>query len=369
MTGRDRRRRRRRRARRARQHGLARNRFRHRGAAQALASVARARRRRSSRASAARSIRSPFAPAVVLPRPEPGACVLPRRARASTIPGIKVTGQSRAELSAGRRSAASSSACSARSASRSSARSGTRTRRAGEIVGQSGVEATYDSLLNAGLRAGARARRLARAASPARCACRAASAADAAADDRRAPPAGGREGRAGRDRARRTRNGHATPTGGSAVVIDPRTGAIYALASYADFNQVRAANDPAYLARLLHANPSNPLFNRAIAGPLSDGLDVQADRRRGGARAGIISPYTPLLCTRLVRPRRHRLPQRRGGRVLDDDAADRARRVVRHVVLPARRPDLRPEPARRTGRSIQQWARQARARQPHRTST
>ncbi len=44
-------------------------------------------------------------------------------------------------------------------------------------------------------------------------------------------------------------NGH-SPTGASAVAIDPWTGAIKAIVSYPTFNQKRAADKPNYYAQL-----------------------------------------------------------------------------------------------------------------------
>ena len=59
-------------------------------------------------------------------------------------------------------------------------------------------------------------------------------------------------------------NGHSDAQAGAAVVMNPYTGAIYALSSYPTFNQVAAARNPKYLASLYAAKGVNPpLLNQA----------------------------------------------------------------------------------------------------------
>ena len=100
------------------------------------------------------------------------------------------------------------------------------------------------------------------------------------------------------------------PTGGSAVAINPYTGAIYALASVPTFNQVQAANDPAYLASLLR--PTSPTLNRAISGVYPTGSTFKPIIAEAALSAGIITLTTHAALQRLVQPRQLRLPQRRG---------------------------------------------------------
>jgi penicillin-binding protein 2 len=86
------------------------------------------------------------------------------------------------------------------------------------------------------------------------------------------------------------------PTGGSAVVMNPHTGAIYALASVPTFNQVQAAKNPGYLVRLYH-NPQAPTLDRAIAGVYPTGSTFKPIIAEAALSAGIITPYTPQLCS------------------------------------------------------------------------
>ena len=87
-----------------------------------------------------------------------------------------------------------------------------------------------------------------------------------------------------------------TPTGGSAVVINPWTGGIYALASVPTYNQVAAANDPGYRTastRQIRSRCSSTVRRRG----LPHRLHLQADHRRGRLSRGLITPTTPLLCS------------------------------------------------------------------------
>lgn len=93
-------------------------------------------------------------------------------------------------------------------------------------------------------------------------------------------------------------NGHSDSGGGAAVVMNARTGAIYALASYPHFNQVAAAKDPRYLARLLSPkNAERPLVNRATQGLYPTGSSFKPIVAEAGLAAGLITPSTPLACT------------------------------------------------------------------------
>ena len=86
------------------------------------------------------------------------------------------------------------------------------------------------------------------------------------------------------------------PTGGSAVVMNPWTGAVYALASEPTYNQVAAANNSNYNARL-YTDPRHLLTNRAIAGVYPTGSTFKPIIAEAALSAGIITPYTSLLCS------------------------------------------------------------------------
>jgi penicillin-binding protein 2 len=87
------------------------------------------------------------------------------------------------------------------------------------------------------------------------------------------------------------------PTGGSAVAIDPWTGAIKAIASYPTYSQKLAATSRGYLARLSRDTTGTPLINRAIAGAYPTGSTFKPIIAEAALSAGIITPYTPLLCS------------------------------------------------------------------------
>ncbi len=94
------------------------------------------------------------------------------------------------------------------------------------------------------------------------------------------------------------RAGHLDARAGAAVVMNPWTGAVYALASYPDYNQGLAARDPGYLTRLLHSNPRNtPLIDRATQGVYPTGSTFKPITALAALSAGLITPYTPLLCS------------------------------------------------------------------------
>ena len=237
-------------------------------------------------------VRSPFAPAVVVPHPSSGLQFYLDE-RPTGYPGVKVTAipsrsypqgnfgseflgllgeVSQPELGTTRYAHA----------------------KAGEVVGQSGVEATYDSLLNPGfVSAHVRVDSLGRIAGPLEVprgkqlpslkltidARLQRAAQNAVADGIRLALGIGNH-----------------PTGGSAVVMNPYTGAIYALASVPTYNQVAAANDPSYNAKL-YTDPRQLLTNRAIAGVYPTGSTFKPIIAEAALSAGIITPDTSLLCS------------------------------------------------------------------------
>jgi penicillin-binding protein 2 len=237
-------------------------------------------------------VRSPFAPAVVLPHPSAGLAYYLDE-RPASYPGIKVwaipsrmypqgnfgseflglLGEiSPPELGTKRYAHAT----------------------AGEIVGQSGVEAVYDSLLNPGfVPAHVRVDSLGRIAGP------------LVVPKGKALPTLKLTIDARLQRAAQAAVAHGIqlsqglgyePTGGSAVVINPWTGGIYALASVPTYNQVAAANNPSYDAKL-YTNPEKLLVDRAIAGVYPTGSTFKPIIAEAALSAGIITPSTSMLCT------------------------------------------------------------------------
>jgi penicillin-binding protein 2 len=170
--------------------------------------------------------------------------------------------------------------------------------RPGMIVGQSGVEATYDSLLNGGLE-------------KARVVVDAQGRAIGPAHVVRVPrPARGLEltidlrlqrvaEKAIQDGiALAHGNGHYDAHAGAAVVMNPRTGAVYALASYPRFDQAKAATDPEYLRALLNPNdPRHLLVNRATQGQYPTGSTFKPIVAEAGLASGLLGPYSTLPCT------------------------------------------------------------------------
>jgi len=165
----------------------------------------------------------------------------------------------------------------------------------GEVVGQSGVEAAYDSLLNAGfVQAKVPVDSMGQIAGK------------LVVPKQKQPPtlqlsintrlqkAAESAVAYGMEQARLL--GH-NPTGGSAVAIDPWTGAIKALVSYPTFNQKTAAVNPNYLARLYKEKVTTPTLNRAIAGVYPTGSTFKPIISEAALSGGVITPYTPMLCS------------------------------------------------------------------------
>jgi penicillin-binding protein 2 len=170
--------------------------------------------------------------------------------------------------------------------------------RMGSIVGQSGAEATYDRLLNGGLeKARVVVDAQGRPIGPARVV-------------RVPPPASGLQltvdlrlqraaERAVLDGISLARaNGHYDARAGSAVVLNPRDGSIFAIASYPRFDQARAATNPEYLRELLSPNdPRHLLLNRATQGVYPTGSTFKPIVAEAALASGLISPYSTLPCT------------------------------------------------------------------------
>jgi penicillin-binding protein 2 len=168
--------------------------------------------------------------------------------------------------------------------------------RPGQIVGQSGVEGSYDSVLDRGL-ASARVQVDARGnvvgplrALPVR---RPIQGLQLTIDTRlqRAAERAIRDGIAFAHRA-----GHPDAHAGAAVVMNPWNGSIYALASYPTFNQRRAATDPGY-ARSLFRDQSTPLLDRGTQGLYPTGSTFKPVVAEAALATGLISSWSTLPCT------------------------------------------------------------------------
>jgi hypothetical protein len=93
-------------------------------------------------------------------------------------------------------------------------------------------------------------------------------------------------------------NGHSDANAAAAVVMNPWTGAVYALASSPTYNQVAAAHDPAYLASLYRDPPTNPrLLDQATQGQYPTGSTFKPIVAEAAMSEGLITPYTPQLCS------------------------------------------------------------------------
>ena len=167
--------------------------------------------------------------------------------------------------------------------------------KAGEVVGQSGVEAAYDHILNKGfVQARVPVDSMGRIAGALRVPRQKQPPTLQLSIDTRLQKAAQNALAYGMEQARLT--GH-RPTGASAVAIDPWTGAIKALVSYPTFDQRRAADNPRYYSHVLNENSTTPGLNRAIAGVYPTGSTFKPIISEAALSAGIITPYTPQACT------------------------------------------------------------------------
>src|SRR5262249_50653517 len=168
--------------------------------------------------------------------------------------------------------------------------------RPGQIVGQSGIEASYDRVLDRGLareRVPVDAR--GRIVGPARAVpiARKAQTLQLTIDDRLQRVAE----RAIRDGiALAHRNGHLDANGGAAVVMNPWDGSIYALASHPTFDQARPARAPSYFESLFHTS-TTPLLNRATQGLYPTGSTFKPIVAEAALATGLITPWSIIPCT------------------------------------------------------------------------
>ena len=166
----------------------------------------------------------------------------------------------------------------------------------GQVVGQSGVEATYDRTLDRGL-AGARVPvdaqgKIVGALRP--IPLRTREHGLQLTIDTRLQLAAERAIRDGIAYAHRA--GHSDANAGAAVVMNPANGEIYALASYPGFDQSRAALDPHYFAALFR-NRSTPMLDRATQGLYPTGSTFKPIVAEAALATGLITPWSIIPCT------------------------------------------------------------------------
>jgi penicillin-binding protein 2 len=167
--------------------------------------------------------------------------------------------------------------------------------KAGEIVGQSGIEAAYDHILNKGfVQARVPVDSMGRIAGAIRVPRQKQPPTLQLSIDTRLQKAAQDALAYGMEQARLT--GH-RPTGASAVAIDPRTGAIKAIVSYPTFDQKRAADNPRYYSHVLNDEIGHSGLNRAIAGVYPTGSTFKPIISEAALSAGIITPFTSQLCS------------------------------------------------------------------------
>jgi len=168
--------------------------------------------------------------------------------------------------------------------------------RAGQVVGQSGVEAAYEHVLDRGLTSGripvdARGNIV----GPLRAIpLRASTQSLQLTIDARLQRVAERAIRDGIALAHRA--GHGDADAGAAVVMNPWDGSIYALASYPTFDESRAAHDPRYFSSLFR-EPATPLLNRATQGLYPTGSTFKPIVAEAALATGLITPYSSIPCT------------------------------------------------------------------------
>lgn len=170
--------------------------------------------------------------------------------------------------------------------------------RPGELVGQSGIEAAYDQVLNGGFELGT--------------VHVDALGVQVGAIEPTPPDSSGPETlqltidtRLQRAAEQALRDGisqaHAAgyrdADGGAAIVMNPQTGAIEALASSPELDQSAAAGDPAYLESLLNSDGAlSPLYNQATQGLFPLGSTFKPVVAEAALSAGLITGTSTLPC-------------------------------------------------------------------------
>jgi penicillin-binding protein 2 len=238
-------------------------------------------------------LHAPFAPAVVIAHPT-AALAAYLQERPGEFPGFKVEGESARNYPQGGFGSEFLGLLGQISKGELKSHAYTAAK-PGEVVGQSGVEAAYDHVLNAGfVQAKIPVDSLGRIAGPLRVPLQKQPPTLQLSIDSRLQKAAQSALLYGMEQSRL--NGH-SPTGASAVAIDPWTGAIKAIVSYPTFDQKRAAEKPNYYAQLSKETHATPLLNRAISGAYPTGSTFKPIIAEAALSGGIITPGTPLSCT------------------------------------------------------------------------
>jgi penicillin-binding protein 2 len=240
-------------------------------------------------------IRSPFAPAVVLPRPDDALAYFLDE-RASEYPGFKVTGQPSRSYPQGALGSEFLGMLGEVSQRQLDSPAYAHAR-PGVIVGTSGIEATYDKLLNPGfLRSRLRVDSMGRIAGQLETKLVHALPKLQLTIDARIQRAAERAVRDSIALARKS--GHSDAEAGAAIVMNPWTGGIYALVSVPGYNQVAAANDPTYKNALYAYRGKNPpLLNQATQGLYPTGSTFKPIVAEAALQLGLITPATSMLCS------------------------------------------------------------------------
>jgi penicillin-binding protein 2 len=237
-------------------------------------------------------IRSPFAPAVILPHPAPALAAFLDE-RANDYPGFTVKALPARSYPQGAFGSEFLGLL-GEVDERMLGEPRYAHAKAGEIVGVSGVEAAYDRFLNGGFdRARVRVDSMGRVVGPLQAGRTKNLPTLQLTIDARLQRAAEKAVRDGIQDA--ITAGH-HPTGGSAVVMNPWTGAILAIASSPSYNQVAASASPGYNARL-YTDPRHLLVNRATAGVYPTGSTFKPIIAEAALATHLITPYTSLLCS------------------------------------------------------------------------
>jgi penicillin-binding protein 2 len=238
-------------------------------------------------------LQRPFAPAVVVAHPT-AALAAYLQERPGLFPGFKVEGEASRSYPQGAFGSEFLGLLSQISKPELKSHA-YKSAKPGEVVGQSGVEAAYDHILNRGfVQAKIPVDSLGRIAGALRVPPQKQPPTLQLSIDLRLQRAAQSALLYGMEQSRL--NGH-SPTGASAVAIDPWTGAIKAIVSYPTFDQKRAAEKPNYYAQLSKEKHATPLLNRAIGGAYPTGSTFKPIIAEAALSAGIITPGTPLSCT------------------------------------------------------------------------
>lgn len=91
-------------------------------------------------------------------------------------------------------------------------------------------------------------------------------------------------------------------TGGAAVALDPRTGAVLAMVSYPSFDSnAMTAGKPAEYVQSLFNDNRTPLFNRAVSGEYAPGSTFKPVVASAALQNGVITDQTTVLSTGGIR--------------------------------------------------------------------